>query len=110
MLLNGLNQILGSKFNGILINEYLTGEDYISAHSDNESMLDESGVVIISFGETRIFRIRNISDNKIVDNFEMFSGMCIMMMGNFQKEFKHEIPVEKNKGCRVSFTFRNHLL
>jgi alkylated DNA repair dioxygenase AlkB len=110
ILLNGLNQFLGSKYNGILINEYLNGEDYISSHSDDEANLDKSGVVTISFGESRNFRIRNVSDKKIVGDFEMLSGICFMMLGDFQKEFKHEIPIEKNKGCRVSFTFRNHLV
>jgi len=32
------------------------------------------------------------------------------MSGNFQKEFTHEIPIEKRvKGERYSFTFRQHL-
>jgi len=32
------------------------------------------------------------------------------MVGNFQKEFTHEIPIEKKvKGTRFSFTFRRHL-
>lgn len=110
ILLNGLNQILDSNFNGILINEYLTGEDYTSQHPDNEKYLDKSGVVTISFLENRTFRITNISNGKIIKDIEMFSGMCIIMLGDFQKEFKHGIPIEKNKGCRVSFTFRKHLV
>jgi hypothetical protein len=33
----------------------------------------------------------------------------IHMAGNFQKEFIHEIPIEKKvKGGRYSFTFRKH--
>ena len=33
----------------------------------------------------------------------------IQMSGNFQKEFLHEIPIEKKvKEGRYSFTFRRH--
>ena len=33
------------------------------------------------------------------------------MAGNFQKEFTHEIPIEKKvKEVRYSFTFRTHLV
>ena len=32
------------------------------------------------------------------------------MAGEFQKEFTHEIPMEKKKKkARISFTFRKHL-
>ena len=38
------------------------------------------------------------------------SGNMVQMSGNFQKEFTHEIPVEKKiKEERISFTFRRHL-
>jgi len=33
-----------------------------------------------------------------------------IMGGDFQKEFTHEVPVEKRvKDKRISFTFRKHL-
>ena len=33
------------------------------------------------------------------------------MHGDFQKEFLHEIPIEKKKtNSRYSFTFRKHLI
>ena len=33
------------------------------------------------------------------------------MKGEFQKEFTHEIPVQKKvKNCRYSLTFRKHLI
>lgn len=34
----------------------------------------------------------------------------MIMAGDFQKEFTHEIPMEKKKkNPRISFTFRRHL-
>ena len=51
------NMIVGAEFNGILVNKYMDGNDYISAHSDDETGLDSVGVISISYGSERIFRI-----------------------------------------------------
>ena len=109
-LLEITNEIFGSDFNGILVNKYEGGEEYLSAHSDNERDLSARvGVVGISYGEERNFRIRNKETNAIVLDLSTTEGMYIQMGGDFQKEFKHEIPIQrKKKGIRYSFTFRKH--
>ena len=105
-----VNKKYGSNFNGILINRYNSGEDYISAHSDDETNLDPVGVIAISSGVSRIFRIRCKSDKNIVDDFYTDDTHILHMGGDFQKEFTHEIPVEKKvHGIRYSFTFRKHI-
>lgn len=107
-LLALVNTIYGTQYNGILVNKYFSGEDYISAHSDDETNLDNSGVVAISCGATRKFRIRKKGEKGFLD-FPMESGSMLQMGGDFQKEYTHEIPVEKKvKGIRISFTFRKH--
>lgn len=109
-LLNLINSIFESDFNGILINEYPDGEHYIGKHSDDESALSNAGVVCISYGASRKFRIRNKLTNEIVLDIPTKSQEILIMRGNFQKEFTHEIPVEKKvKNKRISFTFRKHL-
>lgn len=109
-MLTLVNSIFDTKYNGILVNKYKTGEDYISAHSDDEVNLDESGVVAISWGATRKFRIRNKITKKIVGDYPLTGGSMLQMGGDFQKEFTHEIPIEKKiKNERISFTFRKHL-
>jgi alkylated DNA repair dioxygenase AlkB len=65
-LLTEINAMLGTEFNGILVNKYMDGNDYISAHSDSEHGLEQLGVVAISYDAERNFRIRNKEDNKIV--------------------------------------------
>tara|TARA_A100001015_G_scaffold296719_1_gene377372 strand:- start:397 stop:990 length:594 start_codon:yes stop_codon:yes gene_type:complete len=108
-ILEYINHIFNSKFNGILVNRYDTGEEYIGAHSDDESKLGNSGVVALSWGATRKFRIRNKSDKKIVKDIDMNSGLLLQMGGDFQKEFTHEVPIQKKvKNVRVSLTFRKH--
>jgi alkylated DNA repair dioxygenase AlkB len=124
-LIENINNFFSTNYNGILINIYYNGEDYISAHSDDEKDLDSSNKVIaISLGENRIFRIRSKKtlENTIISNIdsnikmknpvydiETQHGQLIVMGGKFQKEFTHEIPIEKNKNnIRISITFRHH--
>ena len=110
-LLTKVNNIYGANFNGILVNKYKTGEDYISAHSDDEKNLDDIGVVSISYGAERKFRIRNKETKKIVKDYKLTSNSMVQMGGNFQQEFTHEIPVERKiKDERISFTFRKHII
>ena len=100
---------MGTTFNGILVNKYMDGNDYIGAHSDDETKLDGLGVVSISYGTERIFRIRNKNDRSIV--CEELTRHCgiLHMGGNFQKLYTHEIPKQhKIKEARISFSFRNH--
>jgi alkylated DNA repair dioxygenase AlkB len=109
-LLDLINTQFNSDFNGILINEYPDGEHYIGKHSDDEKTLSDAGVVCISYGASRKFRIRDKLTGKIVMDIPTTSKEFLIMGGNFQKEFTHEIPVEKKiKDKRVSFTFRKHL-
>ena len=108
-LLESLNRELHANFNGILVNYYKDGNDYISSHSDDEKDIDLTGVVAISVGAVRKFRIRSKNDRKIVTDIPTDSYGLIQMSGNFQKEFLHEIPIEKKvKDGRYSFTFRRH--
>ena len=110
MVLDLINSKFNAEFNGILINKYKDGNEYISAHSDDEKTLDSIGVVAISIGAVRTFRIRNKIDKKIHTNIKTLPFDIIHMYGNFQNEFTHEIPVEKKiKDVRYSLTFRKHL-
>ena len=87
----------------------MDGNDYISAHSDDETGLDSVGVVSISYGSERIFRIRNKVTKEIMCD-ELTTHCSILHMGgNFQKLYTHEIPIQKKiKESRISFTFRKH--
>lgn len=109
LILDIINKKFDCKFNGILINKYQDGNDYIGAHSDDETNLDPNGVVAISYGAVRKFRIRDKKTKKIIVDIPTEETEIIHMGGNFQKEFTHEIPIEKKvKGHRYSLTFRNH--
>jgi len=109
-LLEFINTKFNSNFNGILVNQYMDGNNSIGAHSDDETKLDKSGVIAISYGANRKFRIRNKFTKKIEKDIIMENNSILHMGGKFQKEFTHEIPIEKKvKEPRISFTFRKHL-
>lgn len=108
-LLGIVNEKMGADFNGILVNEYMDGNDYISSHSDDESGLDPVGVVSISYGAERIFRIRDKETKHPVCDEITTHCSILHMGGDFQKLYTHEIPIQKKiKEPRVSFTFRKH--
>ena len=87
--------VIGAEFNGILVNKYMDGNDYISAHSDDETGLDLVGVVSISYGSERIFRIRNKATKEIICDELTTHCSILHMVGNFQKLYTHEIPIQK---------------
>ena len=107
-----INTSFRAEFNGILVNKYDGGGESIGKHSDDEGTLDPcAGVVLVSVGAVRTFRIRCSITGAIVANVPTEPGKIIQMWGDFQKEFTHEIPVEKRvKGVRYSLTFRKHVV
>jgi len=108
-LMQIINDRFGTNYNGILVNKYQDGNDYIGDHSDDEKNLDEGGVISISYGDVRKFRIKDKITKKKIMDIPTISNSIIHMGGDFQKEFTHGIPVEKKvKGVRYSLTFRKH--
>jgi alkylated DNA repair dioxygenase AlkB len=109
-LMEYINSKFNSNYNGILVNYYSSGEEYIGKHSDDEKMLQkDAGVCSISFGAIRKFRIRDKKTSKIILDCPTDPTKIIQMRGDFQKEFTHELPIEKKvKEGRYSFTFRTH--
>lgn len=111
-LLKKVNKKFGARYNGILINHYEDGMDNIGAHSDDIRYLDpKAGVVSVSYGATRTFRIKGRTDEnkKYKKDIKIRHLDVVVMGGDFQLEFKHQIPAEENvRDPRFSFTFRCH--
>ncbi len=101
-----------SRFNQILVNWYENGTHYIAAHSDDEPQLvNESPVLSISYGATRKFRIRDKETKEIVTDLLLDDNTAIVMKGDFQKKYTHEIVKMSGKkglecGRRINVTFR----
>lgn len=90
-------------YNSVLLNYYRDGNDSIGMHSDDEKELGPSpNIASLSFGETRKFILQGEEKFEI----PLTSGSLLFMGGDTQKNYKHGIPKEKNKGPRVNLTFR----
>ena len=107
-LLQKINQLEPDfQFNGVFVNWYKDGEDYIGYHSDNERDLNRKAPIYsISLGAKRKFNIKN-KDTGVVTSIDMPDGILIIMGGDMQKEFKHSVPkTKKCKDKRINFTVR----
>ena len=97
------------EFNNCLGNWYMKGDHYISFHSDDESQIIKGTPIVgVSFctGLPRKLRIKNKETKQTVIEVLTYHGSLYAMEGDFQKEFLHGIPKQKNSGPRLSLTFR----
>lgn len=121
------NKLGYGEFNAVLVNWYADGENYIGAHADDErQLIKESPVVTITLCQPsesekkmglvsklalRKFRIRDKKTKEIVKDVMTDNGSVLIMGGQFQKNFTHEIVKITGKaaalvGPRISITLR----
>lgn len=111
MLRNDLESSLGLELNSVLVNLYRTGEDRVSWHADNEVLFGENpAVVSVSLGATRKFELAPYGRKPIIceHTFELDHGSVLVMKGDMQKHWLHQIPKANNvHSYRYNLTFRN---
>jgi len=94
-MLDFINEKFNSDYNGIIINYYKNGLNYIEKHSDSQNHTP-NGVLLISYGGLRNFRIFDkITDVKVKD-IPLISGQMIHMYGDFQSEFTHDVERDES--------------
>ncbi len=104
---HNVQQAIGFEPNNCLLNYYLDGKSKMGFHSDQTDILfDGTGIVIISVGETRTLRFRNIADNTKTIDYSLPSGSLIYMTQQVQVEWQHAIPVSDTGAGRISITMR----
>lgn len=102
-----ISKTLNFEPNNCLINYYLDGKSKMGFHSDQTDILFEgTGVAIVSIGETRILRFRNIIDKQLIYDYELPSGSLIYMTNEVQEKWQHAIPKSNTEESRISLTFR----
>lgn len=98
-------KVVGFEPNNCLINYYLDGKSKMGFHSDQVDMLcDSTGIVIISLGDTRVFRFRNIKDKEVYKEYVLNPGSLFYMSSDVQSEWQHSVLKGENE--RISLTFR----
>jgi alkylated DNA repair dioxygenase AlkB len=92
-------------YNALLCNLYRDGNDSVGLHADAEP---EMGPVLasISLGAERLFRLRR-KDGSVAFSEQLGHGSLLIMAGDTQKLFKHEVPKERGvTQPRINLTFR----
>lgn len=105
---NDLESQLNLKFNSCLLNLYHDGNEGMGWHTDDEKELEEKGVIAsLSFGAVRKFSFKHKSTKEKVD-FHLASGSLLLMRGETQKYWLHQLPkTKKVYQPRINLTFRN---
>jgi alkylated DNA repair dioxygenase AlkB len=102
-----LKAVIGFEPNNCLINYYLDGKFKMGYHSDQIDILEaDTGIAIVSVGETRTLKFRNIVNSEEFLNFELTSGSLIYMTQEVQSSWQHSIPKSDTSNGRISLTFR----
>lgn len=100
---------LGSRLNGLLLNWY-DGEakHYIGPHRDSVvNMFKDAPIVTISFGASRIFRLRPYRREGKQFDFEVGNGSVLILQYAANRCWTHEVPhFSWNEGRRISITAR----
>lgn len=99
---------LSVQFNSVLVNLYRDGQDSNGWHSDDEAELGENPVIAsVSLGAERPFQLKHKFNGEKV-NMLLESGSLLVMSGELQKFWKHQIPKRpKILSPRINLTFRN---
>ncbi len=104
---NEINQKFWLSVNSVLCNLYRDGNDSMWRHADDELELGiDPSIVSVSFGATRIFKLKNKLTNKIYD-IPLWSGDLLIMTSTSQTDRLHSIPKTKKQiWPRINLTFR----
>lgn len=102
-----IEKVSQENFNSVLLNLYRNGQDSMGWHSDDERELGENPVIgSVSFGATRSFQLKHKKLNHL-ETIELTSGSFLLMKGQTQHFWKHQVPKTKNLCSeRINLTFR----
>jgi alkylated DNA repair dioxygenase AlkB len=109
LLLDIINKEFNSDYNGILINYYKDGNNFIPLHSDSKNH-PENGVLLISYGATRTLRIFNKKTGKLLNNIAAKEYEMMHMGGSFQEDYLHDLKKEPEiTQSRYSISFHKYI-
>ena len=107
---SAIEPMANTTFNSVLINYYRDGKDRVAWHSDDEKELGPNPIIgSVSLGAERKFKFRH---KRFLENghqiaLDLEHGSLLLMKGDTQKHWKHEIPrTAVPIGGRINLTFR----
>jgi alkylated DNA repair dioxygenase AlkB len=105
---NKIETLTSYQFNGVLLNYYRNGDDSMGWHADDEKELGTNPVIAsLSFGASRTFQMHHRFQKSTAKQSIILNDASLLVMhGETQHFWKHQIPKQKNKGPRINLTFR----
>ena len=107
-----IESVYDRAFNSVLLNYYRDGKDSVSWHADDEPELGENPIISsVSFGGKRKFSLKHKNpehpNHKQLINIDLTHGSLLLMTGEFQSFWLHQIPkTKKQVDPRINLTFR----
>lgn len=98
------------QYNSVLLNYYRDGQDSNGWHSDNETELGLKPVIAsLSLGAPRDFDLRHKTDKQHKYRISLHNGSLLIMRGDTQQYWQHQIPKRAHAEGRINLTFRTIL-
>ena len=92
-------------YNAVLCNLYRDGNDSVGLHADAEPEM-RPVIASVSLGAERLFRLKR-KNGSVAFSERLPHGSLLIMAGNTQEHFKHEVPKEPGViQPRINLTFR----
>ena len=103
-----VQQQVGQRLNGVLLNYYRDGQDAMGWHSDDERELGQQPLVVsLNLGATRRFDFRRKGTSRIEYSISLEHGSLLVMSGLTQHYWQHQIArTRKVRAPRLNLTFR----
>jgi alkylated DNA repair dioxygenase AlkB len=106
-----ISKHVGVPFHFALVNRYVTGNDNIGWHSDDEKdLVDGAPIASLTLGADREFYLRHKppAADKATFCVPTRHNLLVVMGGKCQQEFQHSVPKRaKITGVRINITFRS---
>ena len=89
---------------------YRNGNDSMGWHADDEPELGKNPVIAsLNLGAARKFQIKHKVQKNTIQSIMLEGGSLLMMQGEMQHHWLHQIPKVKEAGERINITFRKIL-
>ena len=98
---------IGTTFNGVLLNHYRNGNDYMGWHADNERCNGPEPIIAsLSLGAERRFDLRHRETHDVATT-SLAHGSLLVMSGLSQQKWVHRLPKSARvEEARINITFR----
>lgn len=109
---DALQQLLGERFDSVLINYYEDGKCGMRYHVDPLYGCWTPNTAVVSVGATRQFIFREEADHSVRWCYRVRSGDVVFMSGDCQERLQHCVKVEAeaaDAGPRMSLVFKQRL-